>query len=64
MAEYTPSDEQVRDDYSEIEEGTSPHRQAAFDRWLADHDARVVREAEQARSDANWALYIDRQGGA
>lgn len=76
MDEYTPDDEDIFIAYRFMSLGLmrdpddKPHdpvataeADAEYRRWLADHDARVVREAEQARSDADWALYSDRQGG-
>lgn len=62
MAEYTHSDderafwarlsdEHIRDGYATIEnqggEYVSPIRRAAFESWLAAHDARVRRAAER-----------------
>lgn len=66
MAEYTHSDderafwarlsdEHIRDEYATIEnqggEYVSPIRRAAFESWLAAHDARVRREAERSALD-------------
>lgn len=53
MAEYTPSDEQVRTTFvegaSEDAYAMSWHEQyaEAYDRWLAAHDARVRRDAAE-----------------
>lgn len=65
MDKYIPDDKTVRAAYVLHANGHDlGESHDEFDRWLVEHDARVVREAEQSRSDANWALYIDRQGGS
>lgn len=47
MAEYTPSDEDVRTEYLLAHYGLDAQMDAgeAFDRWLTAHDARVRRDA-------------------
>lgn len=44
--EYTPTTEQVREAYEMAHELTgAPLSDAEFDRWLAKHDAEVLRKA-------------------
>ncbi len=52
MSEYTPTTESVRWNYAvywQVEDhdtdGSAEAREAAFDRWLAAHDAEVLRAA-------------------
>lgn len=54
---YTPTTEEVRNGYAEVEKPVyglvnDPERTAGFDRWLADHDAEV-REGV-AREIEDW----------
>lgn len=54
MTEYTPTDDEVREDFAYPWEGFKQDRAgrlAAFDRWLAAHDARVRRDAEREALD-------------
>jgi len=53
MNEYTPTTERVRRDYvvENLGSTTEPHTatdgEAEFDRWLAQHDAEVVKATEE-----------------
>jgi len=49
-AEYTPSDNDVREDFAYLWKGFDPDRPArlaAYDRWLKAHDAEVRLEVLQ-----------------
>lgn len=57
MSEYTPTDAEVREDFAYPWEGfvqDRPGRLAAFDRWLAAHDAKVKAEVLRAEAD-EWS---------
>lgn len=58
--EYTPTTTQVKMDFAYLggrsDEEQYDGREAAFDRWLADHDARIKSEAadKALRDAAKW----------
>lgn len=47
MSDYTPTTDEVRACYSYRADWQSQEDVEAFDRWLAEHDAEVLREAGQ-----------------
>lgn len=53
MADYTPTTRKVRDDYI-TRWGYAPVARAEFDRWLAAHDAQVLRDAADALMEDGW----------
>lgn len=62
MSDYTPTTDEVREDFAYPWEGFKQDREgrlAAFDRWLADHDreaaARALEEAADDWQRGEWA---------
>lgn len=54
MSDYTPTQDEVREDFAYPWEGHEQDREArlaAFDRWLAQHDAEVARAALNKAAD-------------
>lgn len=55
MSDYTPTTDEVREDFAypwEAHKQDRPARLAAFDRWLAQHDAKVRTATLNAAADA------------
>ncbi len=59
MSDYTPTTEEVREDYAiGLNEGVGAgwydHRRVEFDRWLAAHDAEKRAEWEAEQGETEW----------
>lgn len=56
MSDYTPTTEEIRERWMNFDGGPDVSDAAEFDRWLAAHDAEVLRKAAVEFSCDNEAL--------